>query len=86
MTRDEVTAGLRDFIRREILLNPEYPLGPGLPLLTGGVLDSLALTRIAVYVETAFGVSLPNTDLGAERMDTLEQMVDRVLEAAASRF
>jgi acyl carrier protein len=79
--REHVRAQLREFILLELVQNPRYPLGDDEPLISGGLIDSYALALVAVFIESAFGVNLPDTDLTPESMDTLSQMVTRVVEA-----
>jgi acyl carrier protein len=42
-------------------------------------MDSFALAEFAVYVEKEFGVYIPDADLTVAKMDTLDQMVARVM-------
>jgi acyl carrier protein len=79
MDRTDVTRKLRAFILKDILNRPDYPLTEDEPLTTGGLIDSHALVRIAVFLESEVGVYIPDTDLSAEKVDTLRQIVDRVM-------
>lgn len=79
MDRIDITRKLKDFILKDILNRPDYPLTEDEPLITGGLIDSHALVRIAVFAENELGVYIPDTDLSAEKMDTLRQIVDWVM-------
>jgi len=81
MNAQEMRDRLRDFVRSELLRKPDYPLAADEPLITGGLIDSFALAQIGVFVEDAFGVYLPDTDLTVANMDTIEQMVTCILKA-----
>lgn len=70
---------LRAFITRELIRDPSYPLTDGEGIVTGGMMDSFALAELGVYVEEAFDVFIPDPELTVSRMDTLDQMVARVL-------
>lgn len=83
MNRAEVQARLRDYILKDLIRKPSYPLAENEALITGGLLDSLDMARLAVFVEAEFGVYIPDSDLTATVMDTLEQMADQVLKRAA---
>jgi acyl carrier protein len=72
---------LRDFVRSELLSKPDYPLADDDPLITGGLIDSFSLARVGVFVESAFGVYLPDTDLTVTNMDTIERMVTCIEKA-----
>ena len=52
ITDTELTARLRTFICKELLHRPSYPLEDDEPLVTGGLIDSFALARIALFTET----------------------------------
>jgi len=81
MDVQEMRDRLRDFVRGELLRKPDYPLADDEPLITGGLIDSLSLARVDVFVEDAFGVYLPDTDLTVARMDTIDRMVACILKA-----
>lgn len=79
MNRENITRKLADFILKDILNRPDYPLTEDEPLITGGLIDSHSLIRIAVFAEQETGVSIPDTDLTVENMDTLRLIVDRII-------
>ena len=80
MTREEVRDRLRDFICTKLLRNQSYPLNDDEPLITGGLINSMSVVQIGVFVEEAFNLYIPDTDLTVEKMDTLAQITDRVME------
>ena len=71
---------LRDFVRSELLGKPDYPLAYDEPLITGGLIDSFSLAQVGVFVEDAFKVYLPDTDLTVANMDTIDRMVACILK------
>ena len=79
MDPNEVRNSLRAFVLKELLNNPSYPIEDDEPLITCGLVDSLSLALIGVFAEESFGVYIPDTDLTAENLDTLNQMVDRIV-------
>ena len=79
MTPTEVKERMRHFIRSELLGRPDYHLADDEPLITGGFIDSFSLAQIGVFIEDAFGIYIPDTDLTVATMDTLNQMVARIL-------
>jgi acyl carrier protein len=81
VTSIEIKAKLRDYICRELIRDPQYPLGNDERLITGGLMDSFALAQLGVFIETAFGVYIPDTDLTVENMETLNRMVKRITQA-----
>ena len=80
MDRDEVKTKLREFILKDLLRNPGYDLADDEALITGGMMDSFSLARVGVFAEQAFNVYIPDTDLTVANMDTLAQMVDRIMK------
>lgn len=82
MERSEIITRLKAFITTELLNYPKYVLTDDQPLITGGLMDSFSLAQVGVFVEDAFGVYIPDTDLTVKNMDTLNLMADRVLERA----
>ncbi|UCC54613.1 MAG: hypothetical protein JSV68_11720 [Anaerolineaceae bacterium] len=70
---------LRKFITRELIRDEDYELNDTEGIITEGLMDSFALAEFAVYVEQEFDVFIPDSDLTVEKMDTLDQMVARVM-------
>jgi acyl carrier protein len=79
MNEEQVRATLRAFITRELIRDERYPLRDDEGVITGGLMDSFALAELGVFVEEQFGVYIPDAELTVDRMDTLNQMVARVL-------
>ena len=80
MDEQTIREKLRVFITRELMRDPSYTLTDTEGIVTGGLMDSFALAEFAVYVEKEFGVYIPDPDLTVAKMDTLNQMVARVLK------
>jgi len=74
---------LRTFICRELIRNPNYPLRDDEPLVTGGLIDSFAIAQVGVFVEKAFKVYVPDTELTVDNMDSVEKMAACVIATAA---
>ncbi len=79
MDEKNIRESLRDFITQELMQNSGYPLQDDETIITGGLVDSFSLAELAVFIEKTFGVYIPNPELTVERMDTLNQIVARVL-------
>ena len=79
MDEVEIREKLRDFIIRELIRDEEYKLGNDEGIITGGLMDSFALAEFGVYVEQQFDIYIPDSELTVDKMDTLDQMVARVL-------
>lgn len=79
MQEAEVRAKLREFIVRDLIRDEEYELEDDEGIITGGMMDSFALAEFGVFVEQEFDVYIPDADLTVDKMDTLNQMVVRVI-------
>ncbi len=82
MNPQQVRETLRTFITKELMREPAYALGDREKIITGGLVDSFSLAELAVYVESEFGVYIPDPELTVAEMDTLDQIVARVLRGA----
>lgn len=78
MKATDIKERLSNFICSELLGRPDYPLADDEPLITGGLIDSFSLAQIGVFIEDAFGVYIPDTDLTVDNMDTVRQMLVRI--------
>ncbi len=70
---------MRAFILNELVREPDYPLRDDEGIISSGLMDSFALAELGVYVEDTFDVYIPDADLTVAKMDSLDQMVARVL-------
>jgi acyl carrier protein len=63
---------INDYISRELVQDPALlPLADDTSLLETGILDSLSLLRLVVYVEERFRVSVGDTDLLPENFSSV---------------
>jgi acyl carrier protein len=66
-------AVINDYISRELVQDPALlPLGNATSLLETGVLDSLGLLRLVVFVQERFGITVDDVDLVPENFDTVD--------------
>jgi acyl carrier protein len=79
MDAAEVREALRAFVTGALIRDPAYALRDDEPIITAGLIDSFALAELAVFIERRWQVYIPDPDLTVERMNTLDQMVARVL-------
>lgn len=71
---------LRAFITAELIRDPNYPLGDDEPIISAGLMDSFSLAELGLYIETQFGVVIPDPELTVDKMNTLNQIVARVAQ------
>lgn len=70
---------VREYITRELIRDSDYALGDDEGMITEGLMDSFALADFAVFVEREFDVYIPDPELTVEKMNTLNQMVARIM-------
>lgn len=71
---------LRQFITGDLIRDEAYDLKDDEGIISGGLMDSFALAELGVFVEQTFGVYIPDPELTVARMDTLHQIVARVMQ------
>ena len=66
-------AVINDFISRELVQDGAVlPLGNATSLLETGILDSLSLLRLVVYIQERFGIPVDDVDLVPENFDSVD--------------
>jgi acyl carrier protein len=70
---DEIRGKVREFILHEFLPGEDpAELRPDTPLMTGGILDSIATLKLVAFLEESFGIRLEAHETDSENLDTLE--------------
>ena len=71
----DAAQSIMDFILSEFLQG-EDPRNLTLqtPLVSGGILDSMAILRLASFIEEKFGVVIEPHEMDAEHMETVERL------------
>ena len=80
MKEEEVREKIRRFITTDLIRDPGYELADDEGIITGGLMDSFALAELAVFIESEFDVYVPDPELTVDQMDTLDEIVSRVLK------
>jgi acyl carrier protein len=66
---------INDYISRELVQDPALlPLTDETSLLESGILDSLSLLRLVVYLEERFGITVGDADLLPENFASVESI------------
>lgn len=64
---------IREYIARELVRDPSLlPLENSTPLLDSGILDSLSLLRLVVFLQDQFGVTVGDLDVVPEHFATVD--------------
>ncbi len=79
MREDVIRNKIRSFIIEDLMRDEDYALENDEGIITGGLMDSFSLAELGVYIEEEFEVYIPDADLTIDQMDTLDQIVARVV-------
>jgi acyl carrier protein len=75
----EIREVLREYLRQQHRGEGEaFALTDSTPLLTHGVLDSIAVMQLLMFLEATFEIEFSPRDLDRRRLDTIEQLEDLV--------
>jgi len=79
MTMQNVKEVIKDYILKEFLPgeNPEE-LTDSTPLITGGILDSLATIKLVVFLEERFQIKIQAHETMADYLDTVADIAQLV--------
>jgi acyl carrier protein len=76
---DEVKSTVKDFVLREFLPGEDpAELRDDTPLITGGILDSIATLRLVSFLEDQFRIRLAAHEAGVHHLNTLDDIADLV--------
>jgi acyl carrier protein len=76
---DEIQAKVKDFILREFLPGEDpNELQKDTPLITGGILDSIATLKLVAFLEEQFGVSIAAHEADVDHLNTLSDIASLV--------
>ncbi len=78
-TTSDIEASVKRYILAEFLPgeDPEQ-LTASTPLITSGVLDSIATLKLALYLEESYGISLGPHETDADHLGTIERIASLV--------
>ncbi|HEU5208088.1 MAG TPA: acyl carrier protein [Longimicrobiales bacterium] len=76
---EAMNATVKDYILTEFLPG-ERPdaLDESTPLITGGILDSIATVRLVVFLEEQFGVRFQPHEMSPDHLDSIRAITDTV--------
>lgn len=79
MTHD-IKSAVKEFILREFLPGEDPDeLTDDTPLITGGILDSIATVKLVLFMEETFGISVEAHETDPEYIDTIESIAQLVV-------
>ena len=78
---------IKDYISRELVRDPALlPVADETSLLESGILDSLSLLQLVVFLEGRFGITVGDADLLPENFDTVNAICAYLRSLAACRL
>lgn len=78
---DEIKNALKEFVLKEFLPGEDpNELKDDTPLITGGVLDSIATLKLVLFLEETYGASFEAHEIDAEHMDTIAD-IERLVKS-----
>lgn len=83
-SRAEILAGLRAFLR--VIQKPNRPVesvGEYERLVASGLIDSLAIVQIVMYLESTYGIDFAGSGIDPERLATIASITDLIEEHRA---
>lgn len=76
-----IIKGLKDYILKEFLPGEDPDeLTEATPLISGGILDSLATLKIVAFVEDRYKIKLQAHEVDIEHLDSIER-IGKLVEA-----
>ena len=86
MKHEEIVATVKGFILTNFLPGEDASaLMPDTPLITGGILDSLATLELVTFLETQYGIELQAHEIDQSRIGTLKSVADLVMTKTGAK-
>lgn len=78
--RERILQEVRGYLLEEFLPDEDpASLTDGTPLVSSGVLDSIALVKLVSHLEESYGVELEAHEMSADFLDTPAMIADTVI-------
>ena len=84
--RDTIKYNVKGYIMEEFLVgeNPDS-LGDSTPLISGGVLDSIATIKLVTFLEEQYDVEFEAHEMSIDHLDNLPAIADTVASKMEAR-
>ena len=85
MNEQEIKATIKTFILNEFLPGEDpAALTDATPLMTTGILDSIAVLKVVSFLENQFGITIEPHEAVVENLNTLSDMAALVMSKKVS--
>jgi len=82
----EIKTEVRKYIAENFLLDaPEATIEDTMPLITGGLIDSLGMVGLIAFLERRFEVEFMPREIDVHRLDTVERIDELLRKKLASQ-
>jgi acyl carrier protein len=76
----EISQSIKEYILKELLPGEDpNELTEATPLVTGGILDSLATLKLVAFLEERFGITIKAHEADVEHLNTISDITKLVL-------
>ena len=82
---EDIRVVLREYLAGSPILRGPGELTDSTPLAAYGILDSIAMLELVLFLETHFGVEFSTRDLDRRRLETIERIEGLVREKLAQK-
>ena len=69
-----IKQALHTYIVHSILKNKGLPVADDMRLLSDGLIDSINIVEIILFLENRFAIDIPESDITFENVDTIERI------------
>ena len=77
--RDEIRSDVREYLLTEFLPGEDpAALTDSTPLISGGILDSIASVKLVSHLEERYGILFEANEVSVDYLDTIDLVVDTV--------
>ena len=77
--RGEVLDRVRSFVRQTFMYaQPDAPLADDVLLLQRGVIDSMGVVELIEFIQSEFGIKVPDEDITEDHLGSLGAIADYV--------
>lgn len=86
MDQAQLTAEIKEFLLTEFLPGEDPDeLTEDLPLISGGILDSIATLKLVLHCEERYGITIEAHEADKEHLDTLHDIATLVSAKLAAK-
>jgi len=75
---EAIISTLEQYIATKVLKQPNRKISPDEALISSGLIDSFSLMDLALFVEDTYGVRIEDTELNADKFDSLKQLAELI--------